>query len=383
MKNRIGIVGGGQLGRMLAFEAKKLGFIVTVIDPTVQSPAGQVSDHQIVADVKDEKAIRQLASQSDYLTFEIELANSEVLGELAKKGVIVNPSAKTLSIIKDKFKQKQFLKKSGIPVAKFAEVNAAANAIANARKDILTAAEKFGLPLLLKARMDAYDGRGNVLIKKAGDIDPALEKLVGRDLYVEQYVPFIKELAVMVARNTKGAILTYPVVQTIHKNNICHLVLAPAPVDQSIQRKAQNLAKKVMQQLKGAGVFGIEMFLTKDGKVLVNEIAPRVHNSGHYTMEACVTSQFEQHIRAITGLPLGSTTMLTPAAVMINILGERLGQVEVKHLEKTLALANTFVHVYGKKETKPDRKMGHITVIDSSLNRAIRKAKLARKLLTI
>ncbi len=375
MKNRIGIVGGGQLGRMLAFEAKKMGFMVTVTDPTSASPAGQVADEQIIAPYNDETAIRQLAEKSDFLTFEVELANAKVLDELTKKGIQVNPSAKTLEIIKDKLKQKEFLKNVKIPIADFIAIES--------REDILKAARKFDYPLLLKARFDAYDGRGNVLIKGEKDIEKGLEKLSGRKLYIEKFVPFIKELAIMIARNTKGEIVSYPVVETIHKNNICHMVLAPAPVDKKVQKKVQLLAKKVMQKLKGAGVFGIEMFLDRKNRIYINEIAPRVHNSGHYTIEACITSQFEQHIRAITGMPLGKTTMVTPAAVMINILGQRQGKSEIVGLDDALNIPNVSIHVYGKMDTKLERKMGHITVIDYDLKSAYKKALRARKLISI
>ena len=375
MNNRIGIVGGGQLGRMLAFEAKKMGFHVAVIDPTPGSPGGQVVDSQIVGDYNDEKAIRKLAAQSDFLTFEIELANAALLEELSTAGLSVNPSAKTLIIIKDKLKQKQFLRDAKIPVSDFIPVETA--------EDILSAAKKFGFPLLLKARFDAYDGRGNFLIKTKKDIGPGLKKLAGRKLYVEKFVPFVKELAIMIARNNKGEVAPYPVVETIHKNNICHMVIAPAAVDKKVQNKAKRLAVKTMQVLRGAGVFGIEMFVTKSGDVLINEIAPRVHNSGHYTIEACSTSQFEQHIRAITGLPLGKTDMIVPAAVMINILGERTGDADVRGIERVLSIPHTSVHIYGKAQTKPERKMGHITAIDLDVNKAMRKAIKARKYLTI
>lgn len=375
MKNRIGIIGGGQLGRMLAFEAKKMGFYVTVIDPTPQSPAGQVSDYQIVAHYKDEKAIRELAEHSDFITFECEFTNAEELRALSKNGTSVNPSAKTLSIIKDKLSQKKFLKKSKVPVADFIEVKN--------RNDILSAANFFGYPFLLKARFDAYDGRGNALIQNEKDIDTGFGKLKGKELYVEKFVPFKKELAIMVARNTKGEIATYPVVETVHKNNICHTVSAPAPVDEIVKKRAKVVATKVMSSLKGAGVFGIEMFLTKNNQVLVNEIAPRVHNSGHYTIEACVTSQFEQHIRAITGLPLGKTDMIMPAAVMVNILGERVGAARTEGLEKALKIPHVAVHIYGKIETKLERKMGHITVIGKTINEAYEKATQARQFIVI
>jgi 5-(carboxyamino)imidazole ribonucleotide synthase len=395
MKNRIGIVGGGQLGRMMAFDAKKLGFTVNIIDPTPHSPAGQVSDYQIVAPVSDENAIRELAGMSDFLTFEVELANAEILEELSKKGVEINPSAKTLGIIKDKFEQKKFLHHAGLPVVEFLPVISSDSERSRdfspaelgrndkIKAEIKQAAEKFGYPLLLKARFDAYDGRGNALVKDESQIDDAIDKLRERKLYVEKFVPFIKELAVVTARSTKGEIKSYPVVETVHKNNICHTVTAPAPVDEVIKKKAEQLAVKTMEHLKGAGVFAIEMFLTEEGDVLINEIAPRVHNSGHYTIEACVTSQFEQHIRAITGLPLGSTDMILPAAVMINILGERNGNAQVQDIDKALQIPNVFVHIYGKIETKVERKMGHITVIGKTIEECMQKAKEARALITI
>ena len=375
MKNRIGIVGGGQLGRMLAFEAHKMGFRVTILEPTPQSPAGQVADQQIIANYSDQKALQELAAKSDFITYEIELENSDIFDGLVKTGSIIHPSIKTFKLINDKYLQKEFFKKAKIPVADFMAVEN--------KEDILKAIKKFGYPILLKTRLFAYDGRGNALIKKASDIDKAINSLQGKGLYVEKYMPFIKELAVMVARSTKGEIATYQVVETIHKNNILHVVKAPAAINSQTSRKARNLAKKVMQHLKGAGVFGIEMFLIKSGKVLVNEIAPRVHNSGHYTIEACVTNQFAQHIRAISGLPLGKTDMLVGAAVMVNILGERAGSAEVSGIEKALRLSQTYVHIYGKKDTKMERKMGHITAVDKSLEKAYKKAKLARKFISI
>ena len=187
----------------------------------------------------------------------------------------------------------------------------------------------------------------------------------------------------MIARNQKGEIVPYPVVETVQKNNICHFVLAPAQISRLAKKRATQVAIKTMSLLKGAGVFGIEMFKTKDDQVQINEIAPRVHNSGHYTIEACITSQFEQHIRAVTGLPLGKTDMIVPASVMVNILGDRLGRANVSGMDKALAIPNVSVHIYNKKDTKPERKMGHITVVDKNINSAYRKAKLARKYIKI
>lgn len=374
-KNRIGIVGGGQLGRMLTFEAKKMGFYVTVLDPTPHSPAGQVADKQIIGSFKNKKSITKLAKDSDFLTFEIELANSEILDQLSRQGLIVNPSGQTLRIIKDKLNQKKFLQKHHLSTPEFIPVKTP--------EDILAAAKKFDYPIILKARTDAYDGRGNALIRNSADVLPALEKLKNRKLYVEKFIPFTKELSVIVARNLKGEIVTYPVVETIQQNNICHLVLAPAPIDVKIQNQARKLAYQVIDCLKGAGVFAIEMFLDKNNQVLVNEIAPRVHNSGHFSIEACYTSQFEQHIRAITGLPLGQTDMKVPAAVMINILGDRLGPAQLEGLDSALVIPGVSVHIYGKNETKPERKMGHITVVDQDLKSALKKAKLVRSYIKI
>lgn len=375
MKNRIGIVGGGQLGRMLGFAAKRMGFVVTVIDPTPHSPAGQVVDRQIVASYDDETAIRELASASDFLTFEIELTNAKLLEEISNKGVIVNPSAKTLGVIKDKFLQSEFLRGVGIPVADFLSVET--------KEDILEAGEKFGYPFLLKARFDAYDGRGNALIENEGDIDGGMKKLGGRKLYVEKFVPFVKELAVVAARSAKGEIALYDVVETVHKNNICDVVSMPAAVEVGVAKKAHDLAQSVLEHLGGAGVFGIEMFLTEGGEVVINEIAPRVHNSGHATIEGCVTSQFEQHIRAITGLPLGSTEMVVPAAVMVNILGERNGMVDVEGMERALEIEGVSVHIYGKEEVRVERKMGHVTATGKTLDEAMEKSRRARDFISI
>lgn len=210
-----------------------------------------------------------------------------------------------------------------------------------------------------------------------------MEKFGNQPLYAERFVPFQKELAIMVARSKSGDIATYPVVETIHKNNILHTVLAPAPIDQKAYKQAEELGRATMQHLEGSGVFGIEMFLTESGEVMVNEIAPRVHNSGHYTIKACMTSQFEQHIRAVTGLPLGETDMMVPAAVMVNILGERQGVATLTGLSEALKIPNTAVYIYGKEQTKPERKMGHITVLANTLEEAQRNAKLARSLISI
>src|SRR3989344_2734017 len=373
---RIGIVGGGQLGRMLTQSAKKLGFYVTVIDPTPLSPAGQVADKQIIGGYKDEKTTRLLSKDSDVITIDAEFVNDKVLEEIERSGKPVHPNPKTISIIKDKLKQKIFLQKNKIPTAKFIPIKN--------RQEIIRALKKFGYPLLLKARFDAYDGKGNFVIKNKKEIDLGLEKLKGRNLYIEKYVNFTKELAVMVAKDINGKIKVYPTVQTFHKDNICDMVVAPAPVSKKLFINAQSIAKKIVKNLEGAGVFGVELFLTKNDKIIVNEIAPRVHNSGHYTIEASVTSQFEQHIRAITGLPLGDTSLICKAAVMKNILGEiKNGNGFPKGIEKALAIPGVSLHIYGKKESRIQRKMGHITVIGNNIEECLKKANRARKAIII
>ena len=374
-RKTIGIIGGGQLGRMLTLAALPLGFRVVVINPEPNSPAAQVGAEEIVANLYDPAALQQLAQTSDYITIEIEHLDVNALDEIAKLGKPVNPSPEIIRIIQDKYAQKEFLVKAGIPVAE----SVAIGSVEDARK----ALQNFDGKMLIKTRLGAYDGRGNMVIESDADIDTAFEQFAGTPLYAERFVPFDKELAVMVARSMDGDIALYPIVQTIHERNICVEVLAPAPVEKDSIQKATAVAKSVAELLKGAGTFGVEMFLTKDGNVLVNEIAPRVHNSGHYTTEATRTSQFEQHVRAISGLPLGDTSLIVPAAAMINILGERDGPTKLDGLNEALALPQTSVHLYGKSPTKVDRKMGHITSTGKTIEEARGRARQARKALSI
>lgn len=363
----IGIAGGGQLGRMLADAAHALDFKVVTLDPDPRGPAGQVSDEQIAGDYKDAAMIRALSEHSDVLTFEIESVNVDALEELAHAGFAVHPTPRTLSIIKDKLYQKQFLEMHGIPVAPFA---------------LPEEAETLGYPYVLKARSGGFDGRGNALVEKPEDVHAAVQKIKGAAAYAEGFVRFEKELAIVAARTSAGEIKVFPLVETIHKNHICHMTLAPAPVDETVASKAHDLAEKVLATFEGAGVFAIEMFLV-NGEVLVNEIAPRVHNSGHYTIEACHASQFEQHIRAIATEPLGDCSMKVPAAVMINILGERDGTAEPNGVEEAEKISGVKVHFYGKMETRRERKMGHLTAVAETLEEARANAEQARSLISI
>jgi 5-(carboxyamino)imidazole ribonucleotide synthase len=371
----IGIIGGGQLGRMLTLAAQPLGFQVLVINPTPNGPATQVGAAEIVADLYDPNALRELAERSDFVTIEIEHLDADSLEQLLELGKPINPAPKTIRLIQDKLAQKEFLEKAGVPVAPFAGVTT----IEEAEQQL----EKFGGKMLLKTRHGAYDGRGNMVVSSSDEIHEAFDKFNGAQLYAEQFIPFVKELAVMVARSIDGTVAVYPVVETIHERNICIEVLAPAPVDPEIQQTATDLAHRVANLLEGAGMFGIEMFLGTNGEILINEIAPRVHNSGHYTMDASRTSQFEQHIRAISGLPLGSTELLAPAAVMINILGEQDAPTKIEGLAAALNIPEVSVHLYGKSPTKVDRKMGHINATGKTLAEARERAESARKQLKI
>lgn len=370
----IGIVGGGQLGRMLTEAAAVLGFKVVVVDPGQDCPAAQAGAEQIIGGLYDETALKALAERSDYITVEIEHLDASLLERIAKTGKPVNPAPAAIRLIQDKYLQKVFLRDAGIPIADFIEVSD----VASAEK----AVKGFGGKMLLKSRHGAYDGRGNAVISGPDQIGPAM-KTLGDRLYAETFVPFKKELAVMVARDVRGNVATYPVTETIHERNICVETFTPAKIGVETAEQAIRLAKDVAEHLEGAGVFGIEMFLANNGQILVNEIAPRVHNSGHYTIEACETSQFEQHIRAITGMELGPTDLKVPAAVMVNILGERDGPTQVKGLKEAQSIPDTYVHLYGKSPTKVDRKMGHITATGETVKEARERAERARDLIDV
>jgi phosphoribosylaminoimidazole carboxylase len=363
----IGIAGGGQLGRMLTDAAHGLGFTVVTLDPDPRGPAGQVSDNQIEGDYKIAEMVRILAEKCDVLTFEIESVNADALEELSSQGFPVHPTPSTLSIIKDKLYQKRFLHARGIAVAPFS---------------LPEEAEALGYPYILKARSGGFDGRGNALVEREGDLHAAVQKLKGAGAYAEGFVRFEKELAIVAARTMDGKIEIYPLVETIHRNHICHMVLAPAQVPEDVARKAHKVAESVLASFDGAGVFAIEMFLV-DGEILVNEIAPRVHNSGHFTIEGCETSQFENHIRAVAGEALGSAAMKVPAAAMINILGERSGLAEPKGIEEAEKIEGVKVHIYGKMETRQERKMGHITAVADTLEQAKANAEKARNIISI
>jgi len=299
----LGLIGGGQLGMMIAEAAKKMPDEISkiiVLDPTENCPAVQVGATQIIADFKDRDAIIDLATKCDIITYEIESGDSDVLKSVEDKSEI-NPSPDTLKIIQDKFLQKSFLRENNIPVPEFIEIKNI--------EDIRTGLKKFGIPAMLKARRDAYDGRGNFKIDSEDDVQTAYDYFKGQPLLLEKFVPFRMEVSVIASRNTKGQIKTYPLVENIHKEKILRETIAPARVYKNNSEKAKEIAEKTRSVLKGAGIFGIEMFVTNEESVVINEIAPRVHNSGHHTLQSSETSQFEQHLKAILGLELGSTKL--------------------------------------------------------------------------
>ncbi len=371
IKHKIGIIGGGQLGKMMTQAAKKLGFHVTILDPTPHSPAGQVADLEITGHFHDPEKLREIVESCDVTTYDIEHIETEILTALSKNHSI-HPSPALLALIQDKSLQKETFCRYGILTARF-------------QKGSVPLAEVikcFSFPLVQKMNRGGYDGRGVFVAKTESEL-----KSIPKDqFFYEEFIPFEKELAILVARNPQGEIRTYPLVE-MHfdsRANICDLVIAPARVSKNIEMEASRIAAHCMDVLQGVGIFGIEMFLTQKDEVLVNEIAPRPHNSGHHTIEACVTSQFEQHIRAITGLPLGSTELLTPA-VMMNLLGEPCyeGPPEIQGVVDALKIEGLSLHLYGKKITRPFRKMGHLTIIDKTLDQALSKASKAKAILKI
>ena len=350
----LGIIGGGQLGMMLTEAAKKMPEHISkviVLDPNENCSASLVGAEQIVADFKDKDSIINLANQVDIITYEIESGDSDVLKSVENQAEI-NPSPETLKTIQDKFLQKTFLQNHNIPVPEFIKVENI--------EEVKEGLKKFGYPALLKARRDAYDGKGNFKIDSENEIQTAYDYFKGQKLMLEKFVPFKMEVSVIASRNTKGEIKTYPLVENIHEKNILRETIAPSRTSNVVSEKAEKIASNTMDVLKGAGVFGIEMFVTQDDEIVINEIAPRVHNSGHHTLQSSETSQFEQHLRAILGLDLGSTELLHNT-IMYNILGNLDFQGEYKKIE--ISEKNIFLKMYEKEISKPLRKLGHLNIV--------------------
>lgn len=358
----LGILGGGQLAKMLAFEAYKMGLNVSIIEKKKSSPTGLITQNEFPGGWEDKEQLDKFIENSDVITLENEFISPEIL-EYCEQKREVFPSSKTISMIQDKFTQKTNFAKAGLPLPNFKKIDAI-----EAGKEF---GNKFGYPYVMKTRTLGYDGYGNLTIRSEGDVVKAFDKFKpeksGRKLYAESFVDFTKELAVMIVRSKSGDVLAYPCVETIQQNHICHEVIAPAEIEEKLAEKAQEIAAKCVKTIDGVGVFGIEMFLKSDGEILVNEIAPRPHNSGHYTIEACYTSQFENGIRAILDLPLGSTEMVKEAAVMINLLGEREGAGVPSDPREFLKIGKAKLHLYNKSDSRVGRKMGHFTIIGDNI----------------
>lgn len=353
----LGILGGGQLAKMLANEAYKMGINIATIEKGESTPAGDMTQLEFTEGWESAEDLNDFIEVSDVVTLENEFISPDIIEKIEKRATVY-PSSKTMRMIQDKFTQKSNFKNAGLPVPDFAEIN-----------NILEAekfAQQFGYPFIIKTRTLGYDGYGNYLVKNQSDISNAFDKFGDRKLMAERFINFRKELAVMAVRSINGETAVYPCAETIQENHICHIVTAPAEIDENLRKKAQEIALKCVETIAGIGIFGVEFFIDDKNNILINEIAPRPHNSGHYTIEGCYTSQFENCIRAVLGLPLGSTEMIKPVAVMINLLGKRAGIGIPKNVINMLKYDKAKLHLYNKKQSRIGRKMGHITAIGNN-----------------
>lgn len=362
----IGILGGGQLGRMMALSGSNMGYRFVALDPAQDAPCGQVAG-QIVAAYDDREAARELARRSDVITYEFENVDSGVAAMLMEESYVPQGS-ELLYTTQHRLREKRAIEAAGVKVAPYAEIGS--------EQELREAVIRLGLPSVLKTATGGYDGKGQWVLRSEADIAPAYAELsrAGVELVLEQFIRFDKELSVIAARSPLGEIRTFPVAENIHVDNILHLSIVPARISQQVEEQARELAVKIANGLNAVGLIAVEMFLTADGELYVNELAPRPHNSGHYTMEACRTSQFEQHVRAVCSLPLGDTSLMTPV-VMVNVLGEHVAPVLERFAVADEAASRLGVvpklHLYGKSEAKVKRKMGHINVLADDVDAAL------------
>ena len=372
---RLGIVGGGQLARMTALAAAPLGCRVVVLEKQADCPAAGVAHETLVGDWNTPAALLELAARVDVVTLENEFVNAEALAAMVAAGHRLFPGVATLQRVQDKLVQKQTLAAAGLAVPDFAAVGTP--------EELRAQGLRLGWPLVLKTRRNGYDGKGNFTLRSEQDIPAAWTALGGgrNALYVEAFCPYVSELAVMITRAQNGAVAEYPVVETVQRDHICHIVRAPAAVPSGVAGTAAGLARRAIEAIDGVGSFGVEMFLLADGRVLINELAPRVHNSGHYTIEACACSQFENHVRAVLGWPLGSPALRPAAAVMVNLLGAGPGDGWPAGFEAALTIPGAHVHVYGKAASSLGRKMGHVTALGASVAEAEAVARRAAEAL--
>jgi len=369
---KLGILGGGQLGRMLIQEAINYNLTTLVLDPDTDAPCKHIANYFECGSITDFDTVYNFGKKADIITIEIEKVNIEALEQLEKEGKQVFPQSRVIRLIQDKGVQKQFFKENNIPTAPFQLVNT--------KEDMRNSS--FPFPYMIKQRRDGYDGKGVMKINNLAEIDQAFDA----PCLIEELVDFEKEIAVIVTRNPKGDTKTFPMVEMEFnpEANLVEFLISPSTYPESIQQRAETIAVNIATSLNITGILAVEMFVTRNGDILVNELAPRPHNSGHHTIEGNYVSQFEQHLRAIFSLPLGDTRSRTNA-VMINLLGEKdhNGVAKYQGLEKIMAVDGVYVHLYGKKYTKPFRKMGHITVVDQNRESAIQKANYIKETLKV
>lgn len=357
----IGIIGGGQLGRMMAISAREMGYQIAVLEPTPNGPCAQIADIEIVAPYNDLQAIEQLAHVSDVITYEFENIDYDCLRWLEEHAYLPQGS-NVLRTTQNRFTEKNAISAAGIPVAPYALVRN--------KEELLAAIEQLSYPCVLKTTTGGYDGKGQVVIRSEDGLAPAIELAQQTECILEAWVPFEKEISVIVVRSVSGETKVFPVAENIHMENILHETIVPARISKEVEQKALECAEHLANQLELVGTLAVEMFVTRDGGLYVNELAPRPHNSGHYTIDACETSQFEQHVRAVCNLPLGETTLLKPV-VMVNILGQHVEGI-IGQLDQ---LSDSKLHLYGKKEAKYKRKMGHLNILADNTDIALQKAR--------
>lgn len=348
----IGVLGGGQLGRMLAQAATRLGYRVHVFEPQADCPAGAVAHKEVNAPYEDLAALAAFARECDVVTYEFENVPAAPLRHIESLTQL-RPHWSVLETTQNRSREKRWLRDNGFPHARFAEVAGDGDLAAGIRE--------VGVPCVVKTADFGYDGKGQLKVMTAADVPAALAKFAGHPVVIEQFIDFACEVSAVVARSQSAAVRVFPISENIHTNHILDFSIVPARVPAEVLAKAEKLARLIAEKIDLVGVMGVELFVTKGGEVLVNELAPRTHNSGHYTIDACMTSQFEQQVRAICGLPLGAVTLLSPV-VMVNILGDAWANGEPKW-DALLAQPNVRLHLYGKADPRPGRKMGHFTVV--------------------
>ncbi|MBC6432380.1 5-(carboxyamino)imidazole ribonucleotide synthase [Nostoc sp. HG1] len=365
---RVGVIGGGQLAWMMADAAQKLGVELVVQTPSEHDPAVSIAKETVFAPVDDATATEILAQKSDVITFENEFVNLDSLSILAHQGVCFRPRLEALAPLLDKYHQRCYLRDLGLPVPQFLALDEV--------KNLKSKIEYLGFPVVLKSRRHGYDGQGTFIIEDFATLEQKLSDettttTLNQSLFLlEEFIPFERELAIIAARSVEGEIVTYPVVETQQEQQVCRRVIAPAEITPNQVAEIQAIARTLLNSLEVVGIFGIELFLGTNGKILVNEIAPRTHNSGHFSIDACETSQFEQHLRAVCGLPLGNPALQSAGAVMVNLLGYENSHSDYQSQRQQIAeIPQAHIHWYGKTESRTGRKLGHVTVLLDNQNR--------------